>query len=128
MGLARYVQITCPTNDTSRPILPAQILPLVIPLVYFLLLPRTSSFAHTSLPPEALPDSVVGAEYTALPTSEDEQDPADAREESGVMEPSNIALSMEDKWRLVKPLIGQYMMPLCKWIRVALPSRFPDPL
>lgn len=99
-----------------------------MPLTYFLLLPRPTSFAHTSLPPEALPDSVVGAEYTALPTSEeDEEEPANAREESEVMKPSNIALSMEDKWRLVKPLIGRYMMPLCKWIRVALPSCFPDP-
>ena len=74
-----------------------------------------------SLPPEALPDSVVGAEYTALPTSEeDEREEVSAREESEVVKPSHIALSMEDKWRLVKPLIGRYMMPLCKSTRVAL--------
>lgn len=61
---------------------------------------------------------MVGAEYTALPTSEnDDQEVDDVREESGFAKPSSVALSMEDKWRLVKPLIGKYMMPLCTWLQ-----------
>lgn len=26
-----------------------------------------------------------------------------------------LALTKEDKWRLVKPLLGRYMAPLCEW-------------
>ena len=87
----------------------------MIPLTYFILLPRPSRFTDTSLPPEALPDSVVGAEYTALPTSDDDEQAA-GEEVVGLGDATklrNIALSMEDKWRLVRPLVGRYMMPLC---------------
>ena len=26
-----------------------------------------------------------------------------------------IALSMQDKWKLAKPMLTKYMLPLCKW-------------
>ncbi|KZT64099.1 hypothetical protein DAEQUDRAFT_733061, partial [Daedalea quercina L-15889] len=92
----------------------SSILPLVIPLTYFLLLPRPSVFTDADLPPTALPDSIVAAEYTALPISEDEApqlEPEVARED-GAAKTGSVALSMEDKWTLVRPLITRYMFPL----------------
>ena len=48
-------------------------------------------------------------EYTPLPTSEDENG-------TTVSGPSRIvALSASDKWRLVKPMIPKYMLPLCEY-------------
>ncbi|KAH9834839.1 batten's disease protein Cln3 [Rhodofomes roseus] len=93
----------------------SSVLPLVIPLTYFLLLPKPSAVSSVDLPSTTLPDSVVAAEYTALSSSEEDalgqvpvQDTAAIGAKTGV----GVALSMEDKWRLVKPLVGRYMMPL----------------
>ncbi|KAH9931511.1 CLN3 protein-domain-containing protein [Fomitopsis serialis] len=92
----------------------SSVLPLVIPLTYFLLLPQPATFANADLPPTALPYSVVAAEYTALPTGEEDTPEGETEgvREAGAVKTGGVALSMEDKWRLVKPLVGRYMMPL----------------
>lgn len=85
-------------------------MPLAIPLTYFFLLPPNIAFF--SLPPpsyEALVSSpeAVSDSYTSLATNEDEDVLAS-------MPKREVALSLDDKWRLVKPLLSKYMLPLCK--------------
>ena len=54
--------------------------------------------------------------YTPLSSPQDEEhshvfnDPT--TEEFGIKR--NVALSVADKWKLAKPLIAKYMLPLCK--------------
>ena len=108
-------------------------MPSVIPLTYHFLLPSPSSFlaAHSTHTPSA---------YVPLATAEDdaegvreELDHHDNREfgsqgveeeqelmtddSDGKIAPASkkilVALSANDKWRLVKPLLGRYMLPLC---------------
>ena len=86
-----------------------KVLPFVIPLAYFLLLPRPEAFSSLILP-EIEDSSLSRSEYTQLPVSE---------ENAGVagVEPALLttkALSIGDKWQLLKPIIPRYMMPLCK--------------
>jgi len=92
-------------------------MPLAIPLTYFLFLPPNAAFF--SLPPgsyEALVSSseaVSDLPYTSLATNEEE-----IREEEDVLAPlpkGEVALNLDDKWRLVKPLLSKYMLPLCKY-------------
>jgi battenin len=91
----------------------SSILPLVIPVTYFFLLPPSSAFLY-SLPNstyEEISDPVptTSLPYAPLATTEDESE-----EEVGF--PSRpkrgVALSAGDKWRLVKPLLMKYMLPL----------------
>ncbi|KAI0000431.1 batten's disease protein Cln3 [Russula vinacea] len=66
----------------------SSVLPLVIPLTYFLLLPRPHAFSTLVLP--EIEEFVSSrSEYAQLP-----------------------ALSIGDKWQLLKPMIPRYMMPL----------------
>ncbi|KAI0305535.1 CLN3 protein-domain-containing protein [Multifurca ochricompacta] len=69
----------------------SSVLPFVIPLAYFLLLPRTDAFSSLVLPDieDATPPL---SEYTQLPVSE---------EDAG------------EPWQLVKPMLPRYMAPLC---------------
>lgn len=53
-----------------------------------------------------------GLPYTPLAAAEDE-----VGEEEGSQPPGpkrGVALSINDKWRLVKPMLPKYMLPLCK--------------
>lgn len=84
-----------------------QVLPLVIPLAYYLLLPKPARFAALPIPSADEEDFVrsgVAAEYTPLPTDDDDVP---------VVAKSPTALSVGDKWHLVKPLLMRYMLPLC---------------
>ncbi len=86
-----------------------KILPFVIPLTYFLLLPRPHAFSALVLP-ELENSTSSRSEYTQLPVSEEDAGVA-------VVEPAPLttkALSLGDKWQLLKPMIPRYMMPLCK--------------
>lgn len=99
-----------------------QVLPLIIPLTYFGLLPHNSAFLYSSSSdsyddsspstgPSALP-------YTPLATTED-----DVGEEEGALprgSMKSVALSASDKWRLVQPLLLKYMLPLCECLRNCL--------
>jgi len=85
----------------------SSVLPFVIPLTYFLLLPRPQAFSSLILP--EIEDSASSrSEYTRLPVSEENAGVA-------VVEPAPLttkALSIGDKWQLLKPMIPRYMMPL----------------
>lgn len=87
----------------------SKVLPFVIPLTYFLLLPNPQAFSSLILP--EIEDSASSrSEYTQLPVSEENAGVA-------VIEPAPLmtkALSIGDKWQLLKPMIPRYMMPLCK--------------
>jgi len=55
---------------------------------------------------DAVPFMTSSTEYTPLPTDEGEA--------AGCGHPRKVALSASDKWRLVKPMIPKYMLPLCE--------------
>lgn len=106
---------SCPL-EISPLILPSfQVMPFIIPLTYFYLLPHNSTFI--SLGPdeyeeETSLDGATALPYTPLPSAEDEDG-----EEEGSLPPGprkGVSLSSSDKWRLVKPLLVKYMLPLCK--------------
>lgn len=85
----------------------SSVLPFVIPLTYFLLLPRPDALSSLvfSDPEEAgLPSS----EYTPLPVSE--EDTGEAVVETAPLTAKTLSLS--DKWELLKPMLPRYMAPL----------------
>ncbi|PFH53474.1 hypothetical protein AMATHDRAFT_54557 [Amanita thiersii Skay4041] len=89
----------------------SSVLPLVIPLSYLFLLPKPSAFlaSHTIDDPSS-PTGMGGSmTYTSLPMAEDE-----IGEEEGALPRSKkgVVLSANDKWRLVRPLLLRYMLPL----------------
>ena len=87
----------------------SQVLPLTIPLTYFFLLPHPASISkQDEEDDDAEPLMVSSTEYTPLPTGEGEGVAA------GYRHPRIAALSASDKWRLVKPMIPKYMLPLCE--------------
>ncbi|KAG2159284.1 batten's disease protein Cln3 [Suillus bovinus] len=84
------------------------VLPFILPLAYFFLLPRPAAFTHQS-----------SASYTLVPADDLEteidddlsaQDDVESRVEHKVA----VRLSAADKWRLVKPMLLKYMLPLCE--------------
>jgi battenin len=86
-----------------------QVLPFLIPLTYFLLLPRPDLFSTLVLPDveDAAPPL---SEYTQLPVSEEDA-------EEAVAETAQLkakALSIKEKWEILKPMFPRYMLPLCK--------------
>jgi len=92
-------------------------MPSIIPLTYFFLLPHSSAFINSAAPSNyqdtfSPPPVLSSLPYTPLATAEDE-----AGEEEGSLPAGpkrGIALSPSDKWRLVRPLLMKYMLPLCK--------------
>jgi battenin len=91
-------------------------MPLIIPLTYFFLLPRPSAFLSLPLS-SGYDDEDTSApsttSYVPIPTQEEEDTQEDIIPDS----PSKayrIELSLKDKWHLVRPLVGKYMLPLCK--------------
>jgi len=85
----------------------SSVLPLIIPLTYFLLLPRPSAFSQTDLPPSLEDASRIPTPYVAIPSEEIDQPVPEA----GIFK-HTVSLSSSDKWRLVKPLLPKYMLPL----------------
>jgi battenin len=86
---------------------PSQVLPFVIPLTYFLLLPRPDVFS--SLVISDAEEAVPSSEYTQLPVSE--EDEGEAVVETAPLKAKT--LTMSDKWELLKPMLPRYMAPLC---------------
>ena len=84
----------------------SSVMPVIIPLTYYFLLPSNT----TSFPiPDAVEDTDASAfEYTLIPAAD--RDGAD--DELGPSSGKTITLSTADKWRLVKPLLLKYMLPL----------------
>ncbi|KAI0667306.1 batten's disease protein Cln3 [Trametes maxima] len=91
----------------------SSVLPFVIPVTYFLILPRPDQFAGRSFPAadeDDLDNAPLTASYTALPRDDGDAAPRETELETAIKAP--IALSMEDKWRLAKPMLTKYMLPL----------------
>ncbi|KAI0765947.1 batten's disease protein Cln3 [Trametes elegans] len=91
----------------------SSILPFVIPATYFFLLPRPEMFvgsAFSSIEDEDdLDSALMTASYTPLPRGEDEAAPVTEPEATAK---TTIALTIEDKWQLAKPMLARYMLPL----------------
>jgi battenin len=81
---------------------------LVIPLTYFLLLPRPHVFSAIVLP-DIEDNTPSTSEYTQLPVSE--EDAGEAVADSAPLKTK--AISIGEKWQLLKPLLPRYMAPLC---------------
>ncbi|KAF7292802.1 Protein BTN [Mycena indigotica] len=83
----------------------SSVMPLIIPLTYFFLLPSPAGFGPTT------PYDNTTA-YTALATGEEDI----AGEEEGSSRPladkHHVYLTLNDKWRLVRPMLIRYMLPL----------------
>ena len=111
-----------------------QLMPSIIPLTYHFLLPTPSSFLASrgiNTPSAYVP--LATAEDDAEGVQEEELDVDDNREfgrqpdlrveeqelmiddSKGKTDPvsKKVSLSANDKWRLVKPLLARYMLPLC---------------
>lgn len=89
-----------------------------MPLTYFFLLPQNTAFLSSSSSSSTLanyeeqtnPSQVIP--YTPLATTEDGDE---GEEEMLPPKPEEkVALSLDDKLRLVKPLLLKYMLPLCE--------------
>ncbi|KAH8979629.1 batten's disease protein Cln3 [Lactarius akahatsu] len=99
----------------------SSVLPFVIPLTYFLLLPRPNELSSLvfSDPEEAgLPSS----EYTPLPVLE--EDAGEVVVETAPLTAKTLSLS--DKWELLKPMLPRYMAPLCVAPTLVYPIPTPD--
>ncbi|TBU45319.1 batten's disease protein Cln3 [Dichomitus squalens] len=89
----------------------SSILPFVIPIAYFVILPRPDRFAPELAYDDEADGEPLAASYTRLPNEADQDDSVVVTEsEATVTAP--IALSIEDKWRLAKPMLTKYMLPL----------------
>jgi battenin len=77
-------------------------MPLVIPITYYFLLPHPETFASVPIL-STYEEEDVDTPYTPLPIDDD----------AIVVSKASVALSFEDKWELVKPLLLRYMLPLC---------------
>jgi hypothetical protein len=74
-------------------------------------------------PPKRKSDdaSLDSTAYAALPTEESNAEPvADLAVNEDGDQISHPALSIQEKWELVKPLLGKFMLPLCEKNEVLL--------
>ncbi|KAK0469059.1 batten's disease protein Cln3 [Desarmillaria tabescens] len=89
----------------------SSVLPFVIPLTFYFLLPPNSAFLPSSSYDDDEDSSCAITStlpYTPLPTEEDV-----AEEEGSVPAgPKRVSLTPNDKLQLVKPLLIKYMLPL----------------
>ncbi|EIW79659.1 batten's disease protein Cln3 [Coniophora puteana RWD-64-598 SS2] len=91
----------------------SSVLPFILPLTYYLLLPRPATFLHpgmsrtysTATVPEAIEEEGDGVETSRLLGTEPSGAATSRLEKS-------VSLSATDKWRLVKPMLMKYMLPL----------------
>ncbi|KAJ7177880.1 batten's disease protein Cln3 [Mycena filopes] len=86
-------------------------MPFIIPLTYYFLLPRPPAFLAASGAYEDAQSAVANMPYTPLATADDDL----AGEEEGSLASGpkhNVSLSAADKWRLVRPMLVTYMLPL----------------
>lgn len=82
------------------------VMPFIIPITYFFLLPRRGVFTGTAEVASS-PALYVPLPDSDVTTEEEEEDRAAVPGEAII-----VALSLDDKWRLVKPLLVNYMLPL----------------
>ncbi|KAF9224848.1 batten's disease protein Cln3 [Gyrodon lividus] len=83
----------------------SSVLPFVLPITYFFLLPRPGAFV----------DSTSSGSYTPLPVDDPDVPAVEVTEGDTLLgQPPKVPvfLSPQDKWRLVKPMLFKYMLPL----------------
>lgn len=83
-------------------------MPFITPITYLFLLPPSTIFADLV---DSEEDAESSAIYAPLAT-EDVQDSEDV----DVSKVAPIELSAHDKWRLLKPMLLKYMLPLCMFL------------
>ena len=88
----------------------AQLLPFVLLLTYGAILPRPQTVK--ALTEEEVATSPIQT-YAPVPTEEDD-DEERLDQTLGTPHTPHSHLTIQDKWKLVKPLLLLYMLPLCK--------------
>ncbi|KAF8638363.1 hypothetical protein AX16_010510 [Volvariella volvacea WC 439] len=83
----------------------SSIMPFIMPLTYFLLLPRPSAFVGFLPHPTSSDDSTVPYEPLLSSIEGEGEAPTPVPK-------AKISLSMDEKLRLVRPLLLKYMLPL----------------
>ncbi|KAG6890359.1 hypothetical protein C0992_002083 [Termitomyces sp. T32_za158] len=80
-----------------------KVLPFIIPLIYFFLLPSNSAFLHftASLPDKGYASALSESAVTSCPDVEGKLD---------IVE-QDASLTLSDKWRIMKSSILKYMLP-----------------
>ena len=86
----------------------------MIPITYFFILPRPDEFASGATFDDDAEGAPLSASYTRLPNEAADEDDVVPVTESEAHVTAPIALSLDDKWRLAKPMLTKYMLPLCK--------------
>jgi len=87
-------------------------MPLIIPLAYYLILPRDAAFfPMNSSTYDDIQNTPAGSSflYTSIPAAD-----GAGEDEGNLSSEKGFSLSVDDKWRLVKPLLLKYMLPLCE--------------
>ncbi|KAG6333470.1 hypothetical protein ID866_5619 [Astraeus odoratus] len=85
----------------------SSVLPFALPVTYFFILPRPSSFY----------DAAPSALYSALPVDDTEASTMELPEDQALLNSETktaVFLTAADKWRLLRPMIFKYMLPLCE--------------
>ena len=90
-----------------------QILPFVIPITYFFILPRPDRFSRAEPEDDDAESAPLSASYTRLPNEETVEESVPVTEGEAIAT-APIALSMQDKWKLARPMLTKYMLPLCE--------------
>jgi battenin len=86
------------------------LLPFALPLAYGALLPRPQTVK--ALTEEEVATSPIQT-YAPVPTDENE-DEERLEPTPGPLHTPHSHLTIQDKWKLVKPLLLLYMLPLCE--------------
>ncbi|KAL1948617.1 hypothetical protein VTO73DRAFT_10423 [Trametes versicolor] len=88
------------------------ILPFITPLAYFFVLPPPERFVGQafSVSEDEEDDAAMSASYVPLARSEDEDDPLATEPDASAK--GVTSLTFQDKWRLAKPMLTKYMLPL----------------
>lgn len=92
-----------------------QILPFITPLAYFFVLPRPERFVSGAFfaAEDEEDGATMSASYVPLARSEDEDDVSATEPDASTKGP--MSLTLQDKWRLAKPMLTKYMLPLCEF-------------
>ncbi|KAF9492666.1 batten's disease protein Cln3 [Pleurotus eryngii] len=93
----------------------SSVMPFIIPLTYFFLLPSTSEFLYIDTSYEEDEERDLTTSFASLPYTPLAATEYQVGEEDGSILMSvkrDVALTGSDKWRLVQPMLLKYMFPL----------------
>ncbi|KAG6811600.1 hypothetical protein H0H92_006662 [Tricholoma furcatifolium] len=87
----------------------SSILPFIVPITYYLVLPCNTDFSCALSSPSSEDDA--SSELTLKPTYSNHFSEEHSIEEGGFRKWS-VSLTLDDKWRIIKPSIIKYMLPV----------------